>query len=76
MTPGARRSLSADAGASCARALRAGAALSPDRLAAIARELPGASVRVRGRAATIGPLGDAGRPLRLERIGGRWLVAG
>jgi hypothetical protein len=76
MTPGARRALAEDAGAACPRALAAGAALPPDRLAAIGRQLAGARVRVRGRAATIGPLGDAGRPLRFRRAGKRWLVAG
>ena len=76
MTAPARRELAAEAGARCPRALAAGAALPPDRLAAIGRQLAGARVRVRGRSATIGPLGDAGRPLRLRRAGGRWLVAG
>jgi len=33
-------------------------------------------VRIRGAAASLGPLGPAQRALRLQRVGGRWLVAG
>jgi hypothetical protein len=76
MTPGARRDLAAAAGAPCGRALAAGGAEGADELASAAREVAGADVRIRGAAATVGPLGTAQRPLRLRRAGGRWLVAG
>jgi hypothetical protein len=74
MTPAARRDLADAAGASCPRALADGAA--PEELASAQREVAGALVRIRGTAATLGPLGTAQQPVRLEKVGGRWLVAG
>jgi hypothetical protein len=76
MTADARRDVEDVVGGECVDALAAGAALPAKELAAIARELPGAKVRVRGDTATIGPLGALPQPLRLRRQGGRWLVAG
>jgi hypothetical protein len=76
MTASARRDIEDAAGVSCARALAGGAALPADQLAAAGREVAGAPVRVRGKAATIGPLGGLPQPLRLERVAGRWLIAG
>jgi hypothetical protein len=64
------------AGLLAALALAGGAALPPDQLAAAGREVAGAQVRVRGKAATIGPLGALPQPLRLERVADHWLVAG
>jgi hypothetical protein len=75
MTRRARRELKAATGDSCARALAAGVTLPPDELAAVAREVPGARVRVAGAQATVGPFEGLGRPLRLEHVAGRWLVA-
>jgi hypothetical protein len=74
MTPGARRRLAGAAGAPCPRALAAGAS-SADELESARRAVPGAVVRVRGSAASIGPFGPAALALRLRRVGGRWLVA-
>jgi hypothetical protein len=76
MTDSARRDLADAAGASCARALSRGAALPADQLATAGREVPGAPVRVDGTSAAIGPLGGLSRPLRLQRVDGRWLIAG
>jgi hypothetical protein len=76
MTGSARRDIGDAAGGSCARALARGAALPADQLAAAGREVAGARVRLRGKAATIGPLGAFPQPLRLERVADRWLVAG
>ena len=76
MTPAARRDLTDAAGASCPRALAAGGAEGAEELASARREIPGADVHIRGTAAAIGPLGTAQQPLRLQRVGGRWLVAG
>jgi hypothetical protein len=76
MTASARRDVADAAGGSCAHALASGAALPADQLAAAGREVAGAHVRVRGKAATIGPLAGSPQPLRLERVSGRWLVAG
>jgi hypothetical protein len=76
MTAGARRDIEDAAGAPCARALRSGAALAGEELATAAREVAGADVRIRGASATIGPFGGLPEPLRLRRVGGRWLVAG
>ena len=76
MTTAARRDIEDAAGAPCATALAGGAALGADELATAAREVAGADVRVDGAAATIGPLGGQPQPLRLRRVGGRWLVAG
>jgi hypothetical protein len=76
MTAAARRELEDAAGAPCGRALSAGAALAPDELATAARAVPGADVRIEGDAATVGPLGGAPQPLRLRRVGERWLIAG
>jgi hypothetical protein len=75
MTAGARRDLADAAGAPCARALANGAALPADELASARREVAGADVRIRGAAASIGPLGTAQQALRLRRAGERWLVA-
>ena len=75
MTPAARRDLADAAGAPCARALAAGGAAA-EELASAQREVAGADVRIRGAAASVGPLGAAQRDLRLRRVGGRWLVAG
>ena len=74
MTAAARRDLADAAGAPCPRALAAGAA-EAEELASARRELPGARVRIRGTAASIGPLGTAQQALRFERVGARWLVA-
>jgi hypothetical protein len=74
MTPTARRDLADAAGASCARALADGAA--PEELASAQREVAGAGVRIRGTAATLGPLGTAQQAVRLRKVGGRWLVDG
>ena len=76
MTQAAREVLREEAGGSCRRALAEGTALAPGELDAIRRQLAGARVQVRGEHATLGPLGDTGRSLALERRGGRWLVAG
>jgi hypothetical protein len=76
MTSAARRDVAGAAGAACPRALARGGALAADQLASARREVAGARVRVRGRAATIGPLGAFPEPLRLERVADRWLVAG
>jgi hypothetical protein len=76
MTDAARQELEDAAAARCTRALRRGAALPPEELATAGREVPGAAVRVRGAGASIGPLGGLPRPLRLERVAGRWLIAG
>jgi hypothetical protein len=76
MTPAARRDLMDATGASCPRALAAGGAEGAEELASARREVPGADVRIRGAAAALGPLGSAQQPLRLQRVGGRWLVAG
>jgi hypothetical protein len=75
MTPGARRDLADAAGAPCPRALAAGAS-SAEELAGARREVPGAVVRIRGPAASIGPFGPSQQALRLRQVGGRWLVAG
>jgi hypothetical protein len=76
MTPAARRDLADAAGAPCARALAAGGAEAADELASARRQVAGADVRIRGAAASVGPLGGAQAQLRLRRVGGRWLVAG
>jgi hypothetical protein len=77
MTDAARRELVGDAASeSCAGALEGGGALPEDQLASAGREVAGARVRIRGTGATIGPLGAFPQPLRLERVAGRWLVAG
>jgi hypothetical protein len=76
MTAGARRDVAAAAGAPCARALADGAALDGDELATAARAVDGADVRIDGAVATVGPLGGLAVPLRLRRVGGRWLVDG
>jgi hypothetical protein len=75
MTPGARRDLADAAGSPCPRALAAGAS-SAEEVASARREVPGAVVRIRGRAASIGPFGPSQQALRLQRVGGGWLVAG
>ena len=75
MTPAGRRAV-AEGAASCAAALRAGVALPPEALGTVARQLPGARVRVNGATATLGPVADLPTPLRLERRDGRWLVSG
>jgi hypothetical protein len=76
MTATARREVGGAAGESCPLALAGGGVLSADQLASAVREVAGARVQVRGRAATIGPLGAFRQPLRLERVAGRWFVAG
>jgi hypothetical protein len=76
MTAAARRDLESAAGASCATALAQVAALARDELATAAREVAGAQVRVDGAEATLGPLAGAPQPLRLRRVGERWLIAG
>jgi hypothetical protein len=76
MTRAARSDLADAAGAPCAKALAAGAAEAAEDLASAQREVAGADVRIRGAAASLGPLGAAQRALRLRRVGGRWLVAG
>jgi hypothetical protein len=76
LTPGARRAIEDAAGATCVRALATGSALAGEELASAAREVAGAAVRISGATATLGPLGDLPEPLRLRRVGGRWLVAG
>jgi hypothetical protein len=74
MTPAARRDLADAAGVPCARALADGAV--SEELASAQREVAGADVRIRGAAATLGPLGTAQQSLRLRRVGTRWLVDG
>jgi hypothetical protein len=74
MTAAARRDLADAAGAPCAGALADGAA--SEELASAQREVAGADVRIRGAAATLGPLGTAQQSLRLRRVAGRWLVDG
>ncbi|MDX6722445.1 MAG: hypothetical protein QOD73_849 [Solirubrobacteraceae bacterium] len=76
MTGAARREIADAAGASCPRALAGGAALPRDQVATARREVPGADVRIDGATASIGPLGGLPAPLRLQRVGGRWLVSG
>jgi hypothetical protein len=76
MTRAARAELAGADGGSCAQALAGGAALPPDQLGNARRSVPGADVRVAGATASIGPLGELPAPLRLQRVGGRWLVAG
>jgi len=75
MTPGARRDLADAAQAPCPRALAAGTA-SAEELESARRAVPGAVVRVRGSAASIGPFGPSQQALRLRRVDGHWLVAG
>jgi hypothetical protein len=74
MTNAARAAVAEEGGA-CARALRAGAALPPEDLDTVARQLAGAPVRVTGAEATLGPVGDLPEPLRFERAEDRWLIA-
>jgi hypothetical protein len=74
MTPAARRDVADAAGAPCPRALAAGAQAA-EELASAQREVAGADVRIRGAAASLGPIGPAQQALRLRRVGGRWLVA-
>jgi hypothetical protein len=74
MTAAARAAVTDD-GASCDEALGGGAALPGETLDTVARQLAGASVRVAGTSATLGPVGDLPEPLRFERREGRWLVA-
>jgi hypothetical protein len=76
MTPTARADLADAAGAPCPHALAAGSGEAAAELASARREVAGADVRIRGAAASLGPLGPAQRALRLRRVGGRWLVAG
>jgi hypothetical protein len=76
MTPVARRDLADAAGMPCPRALAAGGADAAEELASARREIAGADVDIRGAAASIGPLGTAQQALRLQRVGGRWLVTG
>jgi hypothetical protein len=75
MTPGGRRDLADAAGRPCPQALAAGASSAED-VASARREVPGAVVRIRGPAASIGPFGASQQALRLQRVGGRWLVSG
>jgi hypothetical protein len=75
MTPAARRDVADAAGTSCSRALAAGGAEAAGELASAQREVAGADVRIRGTRASVGPLGTAQKDLRLQRVGGRWLVA-
>jgi hypothetical protein len=74
MTETARHDLADATGTSCARALSSGAALAAEELASARREVAGAGVSIRGRSATLGPLGGARQSLRLRRVAGRWLV--
>ena len=74
MTPQARRDLADAAGTSCARALASGAT-SADELQSARRAVPGAVVRVRGSAASLGPFGASQQALLLRLFGGRWLAA-
>jgi hypothetical protein len=74
MTPGARRALADAADTPCPRALAAGTP-SAEELESARRAVPGAVVRVRGSAASIGPFGASQQALRLRRVDGRWLVA-
>jgi hypothetical protein len=60
----------------CPRALSRGAALPAEQLASLAREIAGAEVAVHGRTATVGPLDGLPRPIRLQRLAGRWLIRG
>jgi hypothetical protein len=74
MTAAAQAAVAEDGG-SCAGALRGGSALPRDALDTVARQLPGARVRISDARATIGPLGDLPEPLRFERRAGHWLLA-
>jgi hypothetical protein len=74
MTRAARAAV-ADAGGSCAAALRDGGALPRETLDSVARQLPGAPVRISATRATLGPVGDLPDRLRFERRSGRWLLA-
>jgi hypothetical protein len=76
MTATARRDVADAAGAPCPRALAAGGGQAAEELASAQREVAGADVRIRGAAASLGPIGPAQQALRLRRVGGRWLVAG
>ena len=73
MTAQARRAVAGNG--ACARALAGGAALPPDALGVVARQLPGARVRIDGARAALGPLGDLPEPLRFARRAGEWRVA-
>jgi hypothetical protein len=72
---GAARAAVAEAGGSCAGALRGGGALPRATLDTVARQLAGAPVRISKAGAALGPVGDLPEPLRFERRGGRWLLA-
>jgi hypothetical protein len=74
MTAGARAAV-ADGRRSCPGSLRAGGALPREVLDMVARQLAGAPVRISGRTAALGPVGDLPGPLRFKREAGRWLVA-
>ena len=74
MTVAARTAIAGERGR-CPQAFREGAALPPSELGTIARQLPGAPVRITGVKAALGPVGDTPQPLRLERSDGRWLIA-
>ena len=50
-------------------------AVAAEELESARRAVPGAVVRVRGSAASIGPFGASQQALRLRRVDGRWLVA-
>jgi hypothetical protein len=65
----------ADGAATCAAALAAGGALPRETLDTVTRQLAGAPVRISGRTARLGPVGDLPYLLRFERRAGRWLVA-
>jgi ketosteroid isomerase-like protein len=76
MTVDAQREVADAAGGPCGRALASGAAEGAEELASAQREVAGAEVRISGASATVGPLGAAQQDLRLQRVGGRWLVGG
>ncbi len=72
----ARRDIEAATGSPCQRALAEGAALPPEQAASARREVAGAGVQIRGASAVLGPIGALPQPLRLRRVGRRWLISG
>jgi hypothetical protein len=72
----ARRDIEGATGSPCPRALAEGAALPPEQAASARREVAGAGVQIRGATAVLGPIGALPQPLRLRRVGRRWLISG
>jgi hypothetical protein len=74
MTPAARTAV-AEGRRSCRHALAAGGSVPREALDTVARQLPGAPVRISAADAVLGPVGDLPGPLRFERTARRWLLA-